>query len=253
MSWVEFDRRRQGTKLVIVPTGAVEIYGPHLPMGSDGIVATEIATRVAGKTGAMIAPFIPLGESSMLLDYPGTQTIRKSTFESIIDDTCTNLIQYGFKNILFITGHAGNVDTVNYLARRYQRQYGVTCGQVDWWRLAAAQSEGILELTGRMAHGHASECGTSVMLYLRPDLVDMSKAARVEPRDDLYDSLPGFIRYGRFKDKTPNAIIGDATIASADKGRLIIERCVDRIIAFTKSEFDSRGLDSFESTIGGGI
>ena len=237
MSWTEFDNRRKETRTVIVPTGAVEIYGPHLPMGSDSIVAMEISLRVAEKTGALVAPLLPLGESSMLTDYPGTQTIRKSTYEAVMDDICMNLINYGFKNLLFIDGHAGNVDTINYLARRYQKQNGVTCGQIDWWRFAAANSEGILELKGRMAHGHASECGTSVLLHLRPDLVDMSKAARVEPPSELYEAFPDIIRYIPFSRRTPNGIVGDATIASAEKGRAIVEKCVDRIVQYMKSEF----------------
>ncbi len=238
LSWPEFDRLRKETDTVIVPLGAVEIYGPHLPMGTDGIVALELATRVAERAGALVAPLISLGESSMLLDCPGTHTIRKSTLEALVDDLCANLIRYGFKNFLFIDGHAGNVETVSYLARRYQREHGVRCAQVDWWRFAAAHSEGILELSGPMAHGHASECGTSVMLYLRPDLVDMSKAARVEPPAPAPEKNYGdFIRYLPFKDRTPNGIVGDATIASAEKGRALVERCVQRMVSFVESEF----------------
>ncbi|MFH2113233.1 MAG: creatininase family protein [Spirochaetota bacterium] len=183
----------------------------------------------------------------MLLDYPGTQTIRKSTYEAVIDDICINLIQYGFTNILFINGHAGNVETINYLARRYQREHGVNCGQIDWWKLAATQSEGIMDLNGRMAHGHASECGTSVMLYLRPELVDMSKATRVEPPTDPYCLIPGFIRYGRFKDRTPNGIVGDATIANAEKGKRLVDRCVELIVAFVESGFGSDCIGKSES------
>ena len=181
MSWVEFEERRKTTDTVIIPTGAVEVYGPHLPMGTDSIVAEEVASRLAEKTGALVAPTIGMGESSMLLDFPGTLTLRKSTYEAAMDDLCVALIGYGFKCLMFINGHAGNVDTINYLVRRYQREPGVKCGQIDWWRFAAANGNEIFELKGYMAHGHASESGTSVMLHLRPDLVDMSRATRVEP------------------------------------------------------------------------
>jgi len=140
MSWTAFDERRKMTDTVIIPTGAVEIYGPHLPMGSDTIVAEALALRIAEKTGALVAPAIGMGDSSMLLDYPGTLTLRKSTYEAAMDDLCTALMDYGFKNLMFINGHAGNVDMVNYLARRYQRERKVKCGQIDWWRFAAESS-----------------------------------------------------------------------------------------------------------------
>ena len=237
LSWSAFDERRKMTDTVIIPTGAVEIYGPHLPMGSDTIVAEAIALRIAGKTAALVAPAIGMGDSSMLLDFPGTLTLRRSTYEAAMDDLCTALIGYGFKNLMFINGHAGNVDMVNYLARRYQRECNVKCGQIDWWRFAAANGNEIFDLKGHLAHGHASECGTSVMLYLRPDLVDMSKATRIEPPLEFYQDFTDVIRYIPLSAKTPNATVGDATIATAEKGKALIDRCVDRIVAYMVHEF----------------
>ena len=63
MSWVEFDERRKETKTVIIPTGACEIYGPHLPMGSDGFAAEAVAEEVAKRTGAVIAPMTQVSDS----------------------------------------------------------------------------------------------------------------------------------------------------------------------------------------------
>lgn len=77
MSWSEFDQRRKETDTIIVPTGACEIYGPHLPMGADAIAAMAISERVAERTGALIAPMIPIGESNSLTCYPGTITFSK--------------------------------------------------------------------------------------------------------------------------------------------------------------------------------
>lgn len=95
MSWSEFDQRRKETDTIIVPTGACEIYGPHLPMGADAIAAMAISERVAERTGALIAPMIPIGESNSLTCYPGTITFSKSTFELIIKELFENLVKYG--------------------------------------------------------------------------------------------------------------------------------------------------------------
>lgn len=241
LSWVEFDERRRAVNTVIIPTGAVEIYGPHLPMGTDSMVAEALALRIAEKTNALVAPSLQLGDSSMLMDFPGTLTFRRPTYEAAMDDLCSNLISYGFKNLMFINGHSGNVDIISSLARRYQRQHGVKCAQIDWWRFAAANGNDIFELKGYMAHGHASECGTSVMLYLRPDLVDMAKATKVEPGTDAYQVFTDVVRYLPFSAKTANGTIGDATIGTAEKGRALIETCVERIAAFMRHEFNMAG------------
>lgn len=241
MSWTEFDERRKAADTVIIPTGACEVYGPHLPMASDGIVAEALAIKLAERTGALVAPMIGLGDSSMLMDFPGTITLRKSTYEAVMDDLCSCLIGYGFKNLMFINGHAGNVDVISGLARRYQKEHGVHCGQIDWWRFAAANGNDIFELKGYMAHGHASECGTSVLLYLRPDLVDMTKALRVEPRTDFNVAFTDVIRYIPFHERTSEGMVGDATIASVEKGKALVEKCVDRIAAFMEHEFGTTG------------
>jgi creatinine amidohydrolase len=240
MSWVEFNERRMTTKTVIIPTGAVEVYGPHMPMGTDSIVAEALAVRVAEKTGALVAPTIAMGDSSMLLDFAGTLTLRESTYEAAMDDLCTGLLGYGFGNLLFINGHSGNVDPISHLARRYQKERGARCGQIDWWRFAAANGDGIFGHKGVLAHGHASECGTSVMLALRPDLVDMSKATRVEPSAEAFRFFTDIIRYVPYNEKTPNGTLGDATVATAAKGTAILDRCVARIAEYMEYEFGGK-------------
>jgi creatinine amidohydrolase len=107
MSWTEFDERRKLTDLVIVPTGSIEAYGPHLPLGSDALAALGIAKKAAEKTGALIAPPVEFGEASSLLGFPGTFTLKKETFQTLVDEVVLQLIGYGFKRFLFITGHGG--------------------------------------------------------------------------------------------------------------------------------------------------
>jgi creatinine amidohydrolase len=236
MTWTEFEGRRKETDTVIIPTGAVEVYGPHLPLGADLIVADAMALKLAERTGAIVAPTIDMGESSGLIGFPGTMTFSKETFHTAINELFLELIRYGFKNYLFITGHAGNVDSISYLSRKYQREKGIVCGQVDWWRFANVNGNDIFDLKGFMAHGHASECGTSVLLYLRPDLVHMENAARIEPSSD-YSCYSDFVRYVPFEKKTDVGIIGDATLASAEKGQKIVEKCIDRIVDYMNYEF----------------
>lgn len=236
MSWSEFDRRRRETDTVIIPSGAVEVYGRHLPLGSDCIAAEGIALMLAERTGALVAPTIEMSDSASLTGFPGTLSVDKKIFEAYMETLFLNLIHYGFKKFLFVTGHAGSVIPINSLVFRYQKEYGIVCAQIDWWRFVAANGEGIFEQKGRMAHGHASESGTSVLLYFRPDLVNMAEAACVSPDAHFYEPAD-IIQYFSLDQKTATGTVGDATIGTAEKGRLIVERSVEKIITFMQSSF----------------
>ena len=166
MSGKQYLKRLAENPTVIIPTGACEIYGPQLPMGSDLIAAKRIAELVAEKTGALIAPTIEAGESSALASFPCTFAMPRKILEDWLDFLVGKLIKDGAKNFVFITGHAGNVDTVNYIGKKYLNEHDIRLVQIDWWRFTNANGSDIFQYSGQMAHGHASECGTSVMLYL---------------------------------------------------------------------------------------
>lgn len=85
-----------------------------------------------------------------------------------------------------------------------------------------------------MAHGHASECGTSVMMYLYPELVDHDEITCVK---NIPNNYPDVLQYSHFTEKTPNGSIGDSTVATIEKGKAIVEACVDRIMDYLKNAF----------------
>ena len=221
---------------VIIPTGSCEIYGPHLPMGTDLLVAQAIAERVAQQTGFLIAPTIELGESSALSAFSCTFSMPRHILEDYLDFLVGKLVSDGVKRIVFLTGHAGNVDTVSYIAKKYLHTHGLQSCQIDWWRFARTHSDNILTNTGIMAHGHASECGTSVMLYLYPNLVARRNAfPATAPKDDAF---PDIIQYAPFSFRTENGCIGAATDASAEKGAQLVDACVSRILSYLKATWD---------------
>lgn len=222
--------------VVIIPTGACEIYGPHLPMGTDLIVAKRIAELVAERVDGLIAPTIEAGESSALGSFDCTFAMPRKVLEDFLDFVVGKLIKDGVRKIVFLTGHAGNVDTAAYIGKRYLMEYpDLKLVQVDWWRFANANSGDALDFTGQMAHGHASECGTSVMLYLFPELVDQEEETRVEPLPA--NGFSDFLPLVPFKTKTDNGTIGDATVATKEKGEIVVNNCVNRIVEYLNKMF----------------
>ncbi len=239
MTWLQFDRRRKETDLVIVPAGACEVYGPHLPMGSDSLVAEEVAYRVAQEVDAIVSPPITMGESFGLSEYPGTIVIGTESFKNYAEDVIQSLVHWGFKRFVFLDGHAGNVPILSRLAREHQLQDGIRCMQIDWWRFVQPLSVDILDEKGYMAHGHASECGTSIMLYLFPELVVKEEIGSHPPKSRKnYTEWTDIIKYPSFYNLTDGSgSVGDSTAATAEKGEQIVRAAVDRITQYIKEEF----------------
>lgn len=204
-------------------------------MGSDGFAAEAVAEAVAKRTGALIAPMTETSDSSGLKCFVGTLSMSKRLFEEWMDELTAQLIEYGFENFLYISGHAGSVAPIQSVGIKYRLSKGINFAQIDWWRFTQAHDAGIFTHQGRMCHAHASECGTSVMLYLKPELVDMSKATRVEP---TANEFPDILSYSPLDTKTPNAMIGDATVGTAEKGKKLFDVCVDRIVDYVEKNWN---------------
>jgi creatinine amidohydrolase len=231
MSWQQAQAAFAKSDLAIIPTGAVEVYGPHLPLGSDGFVAQHLARRLAERVGAIIAPFVPVSDSRSLLSFPGTLTVNSATFRSYLKDLCASLTRWGIKRILIINGHATSVAIVTDLGLELAVS-GIRVAQVDFWRAIAPMAPELLD-TGALANRHAGEIGTSVLLAVRPDLVDMSKAARVVPRPTIASNHPEvMLNDVPFSQMTDLGMTGDATTATAEKGKIMIARLLDQLEKF---------------------
>ncbi len=235
MTWIEFDKRRKETQLVILPLGATEVYGPHLPMGADTIVAERVAELLAQRVNAVVGPTIEVGDSFFLDSFPGTLSVQPEHLRLYVEDICRSFIGLGFRRFFFLNGHLGNVAPVTQLSLALQREPGVKCAQIDWWRFVQPLGDGILQYSGPMAHGHASEAGTSILLHLVPELIgDKANWPKVMPKEDRF---PDVIKYPALTELTPNGTIGDATVASAEKGKLLLDRCIDRMADFIENVF----------------
>lgn len=237
LSWSEFDERRKQTKTIIVPSGAVEVYGRHLPLGSDIIVANKVAALVAAKVGALVGPCLEIGNSHTLYSYPGTMYCRPETLKMVYRDICESFIKLGFTNIFIVNTHLQNTFTLNDLLCELQNEHpGVMGSLIGWWQYIPSLSKDVLETAN--PHGHASEAGTSVLLHLAPEFVNMKEARNTDSK--YPDCYPNITKYIPYKQYTDTGTIGDATAGTAEKGRLIVERAVEEIAAYIKEVMENR-------------
>lgn len=240
MSSKTFCERKKETNLIIIPTGAFEVYGPHLPLGSDTLVAVKMAELIANKVNGLIGPTIEAGDSSMLNEFPGTITIKPESFKNYLMDIVNSMKEWGFRDFLFINSHAGNVPMINQICYEIRNAEGIRCAQIDFWRFIKSQDKGIFE-TGDAAHSHASEAGTSVILYMYPELVDIEEIID-EPRIDK-DEFPEILKYTKLSSYTKSGTVGFATKGTREKGETIVNKSVERIVEFLNKTWKIQKLE----------
>lgn len=221
--------------IALIPLGAVEVHGPHLPLGADGIATEALARRVAERVPAIIAPTVTVGMSRMLGGHPGTLWVDREAFHAYTIGIARALVAQGSRRLLFLNGHSGNTQTITDLAAELEREgveRRVRCAQIDWWRFVQPLVGDLVEAE-TLPHGHAAELGTSVMLVAAPDAVRIERAGSVAP--NAPDPWPDFLKPRLRTALGPTGMVGDATRASAAKGEETLRRAADRVVAFLQS------------------
>lgn len=235
MNTLDFQQAMKETGTVIIPIGACEVWGPHLPLGADTIAAEEIANRLADRMDWLVGPTLTVGDSIMVWG-PGTVTVRPESLKTYLEDVCRSLVEHGAKRFVFMSPHVGNTAVISQVAWQLKMQDGVDSCIFDWWRFIQplAAREKILDNEGWMAHGHASEAGTSCFLYLRPDLVKMERACKTENKVKNFYDYPDIVRFFPFEACSDTWVLGDATEATAEKGEKIVSAALDRMETFLR-------------------
>ena len=232
MRWPEVRAEIEGGRdTIVVPFGAVEQHGPHLPLGTDAIFGDELGRAVAERLGAFLAPTVRVGCSSHHMAFAGTITVSEGTFHDLVGDIVRALAAHGFKRAVLLPTHGGNFRPLGDAVTKL--------GAVDGFKIVTFPDVGlllnaILPVAARMgftpAEGgvHAGEWETSMMLALRPELVRMERA---EPgyTGDLVSGVQRFFSEGVHA-VADNGVFGDPRRASAAAGEKYIEALVDLIV-----------------------
>lgn len=222
MTMDEFSAGLKKTRTVIVPFGATEQHGHHLPLDTDTIQAVDIARSVARSRPVFIAPPLHYGVCRSTGQHPGTIGISTASLKMLAADLVSSLYYQGLRYIVLLSGHAGTthmavlVDTGEELLNRFD---DIQIAVIKEYDLAVAVGQGILETPG---DSHAGEIETSRMLHSHPHLVaDLSPAE--------YPSFPQGILVRDKQHYWPGGVWGDPTKASAAKGQLLQQRMAEKL------------------------
>ncbi len=172
--------RRGPTALAMLPTGATEQHGPHLPVGTDTFAVEAIsraaAARQSEEVDAIVTPTLPFGSSQHHLQFGGTMSVSTATYYALIRDLVDSLITVGFQRVLIVNGHGGNQELVQLVVRDLALEHeNVSLGAASYWQMASGELEATNSADRGRTPGHAGHFETSLMMALRPDRI-------VEPR-----------------------------------------------------------------------
>jgi creatinine amidohydrolase len=249
-SWPEIREAVAQNRVAVLPVGTIEQHGPHLPLVTDVLTAAEMSRRAIERfpERAVLLPPVYYSFNEHHMDFPGTIAVQGETIIRYVTDIGVSLARHGFRKVLLVNGHGSNVPFLDIAARNITNQTEAICAMVSWWSLIPKSVLSELresEYPGGMAHG--CELETSVLLYLRPDLVQFEKAERdmhFTASEFFYWDLerPSPIAFQEwFSRYSKTGTVGDPTKATKDKGEQFVNVVVDRLVSLI-GEFQERKI-----------
>jgi creatinine amidohydrolase len=222
LTWPEFEKVDK--TVALLPTGIVEAHGPHLPLGTDALMATYIAEEAARRANVLLLPTVWYGNTYVLDKFPGTISISNETLYRLYLDIFREVARNGVRYLVVVNGHGGNVDALSMAAKDVARETKLTVILVNWWiDLAKETRRRVLETP----EGHAAEDETSEVWAAYPHLV------KAIPRDGSADEWVEvrFRVYGRdvYAMEYTKAVQGYPSKASQEKGRAILEAAINEL------------------------
>ena len=227
LTWPEAEARLRDAPMVVVPFGAgAKEHGPHLPMKTDRLMLEHLMQAAVDSLPVVVAPPILHGWFAAFGEFPGTNVANPDVFRRYVEEVGRSLIEHGARRVVFLnTGITRSTGLpISIAARELHTREGVPTLVVSWDDLETPELEALAQ---QREGGHADELETSVVLALRPDLVHMDLAP-TDYGSPSGDPGPGY-RPGGFSrtpgdpEYTTTGIYGDATLATAEKGRRVVE------------------------------
>ena len=257
LSAEDFRRLDMERIVAVLPVGAVEQHGPHLPVRVDtaivdGIMQHAVA-QMADDFPALILPTMSIGKSNEHSAFPGTLTLSAETLGRLWYEVCESVHRTGVRKVVFVNSHGGQPQVVEIVCRELRVKLGMLAVSSQWSRFTDMSD---LFTSTERKHGiHAGEIETSAMLYLHPRLVDMSLAEdfrslsqTLETECEILMPASHAVGFGwQMQDINPKGACGNAALADAKRGQMAIERAASRLIKLI-SEVEQYPLSRIRAT-----
>jgi len=225
----EADIARIKPTIAVQPIGSMEQHGPHLPISTDTIIAYEVGKALAEKLDALLLPPIPYSCSIEHSKYTSTIWIKPSTLNALLKDIAVSLRTHKFKALIIVNGHGGNynlksiVREINYRFNRKPLTILVDLGSMYF---GSRYTEDI----------HAGYYETSIMLYLKPNLVgELTGDFKPKVTRNYLDYIP-------IDELTPTGVWGEPSRASREMGEIIFKKMIDEAESYILNVLERLGV-----------
>lgn len=246
LTWPEINDAVDLGKVCILPCGAVEQHGPHLPLDVDLVCPGGIANGVgkAMSDKILVLPHISYGYTGHVMDFPGTINTNYTTFIEQVCDVTRSLAYHGFKKIILLNGHGSNMPNLDLAARRTNLETDAECCVIAWWNLLTVDKEFLpgwrqSKFPGGCAH--ACELETSLYLYLQEDDVrkDKIKNGLISFNQDnspfnwvdLFSAGPATV-VSWTSSYSDTGVLGEPELATKEKGEQVYLEAVKQLGRF---------------------
>jgi creatinine amidohydrolase len=230
-AWPDLAEYFAEESLALVPVGSTEQHGPHLPEGTDHMIAEAFAREAAARSGYLCTPTITVGVSPHHRQFHGTMWADADAFRDYVESLTRNLTSHGVDRVIYVNAHGGNVEHLREVGRRLRDDH--TAFAIEWmW------DESIRELVDDLfavngPHGGPKE--TALIMHIEQDLVHEDRLA--EARDgglaewnrDSGRQFGARVFYDAIEN-TENGVLGDQTDATPEKGEQLFEAATDQLV-----------------------
>lgn len=246
LTWAEINEAAAMKKMVVLPIGATQQHGPHLPVDADSLIVTTLALAAAQERTerVLVAPTLPYSYSLESMDFPGTVSVAARTFMDLCVSLVKSFAYHGFDHILLLNGFGPNDNLVELIGRQINLETDALCGSTTWTSLLTVDPA--FNSTWRESSfpgsTHADELETSLYLAIDALSVRMDQAKDHTPKLQpaslganfvFEDHFGGGAVYvpGWVSGRSPTGVIGEPTKATVEKGERILAEATRNLVA----------------------
>lgn len=238
LTWTQIrDLPDKENTVIVQPVSSIEQHGAHLPLAVDATLGMGVLGRAFSKLDASIPAYClpPLcyGKANEHWHFPGTISLSAETLLAVLKEVAASIYRAGFRKLAFINSHGGQPQVLDIAARDLHQNYpDFALFSLFLWRVPIADLETLFSPEERRYGIHAGDLETSAMLAIAPELVCMDKAVREFPpplSPESHLSLEGNLPFAwTTQDLSTSGVLGDATVATPEKGDRLVSQVVDR-------------------------
>ena len=221
-TWTDADSIERDTDTALLPVGSTEQHGPHAPLGTDALIATEIASAGAERYDGdvVVGPAIPVGIAEEHRQFTGTLWVTEETFRRYVRETIASLAHHGFERVVVVKGHGGNTNAIREVCGDISRHHAAYAVGFTWFEAVSHEM------------GHGGPLETALVRHLHPDLVreDRIDAARASAADHWGEWQSGTNLAHDSVEFTESGVVGDPSAGDAALGSELLDEATAALV-----------------------